>query len=530
MVLNYIWIGFFLVALIVGVIKAILGDTAVFGDMVGSTFDMAKAGFEISLYLTGVLCLWLGIMKIGEKGGSVKMMSRLVGPFFNKLFPDVPEDHPARGSMLMNFSANMLGLDNAATPMGLKAMNELQELNEDKKKASNAMIMFLVLNTSGLTLIPVTVMTYRAQYGAENPADIFLPILISTYVASLIGLIVVALYQKINLFNRVILAYLLGMTAIIGGMFWYFQSLPQDQLEVQSSFLSNVILFGIICLFIIMAMVKKVNVYEAFIEGAKGGFDIAIKIIPYLVAILVSIGVFRASGAMDYLIQGLELFFGMFTEQTEFVNGLPTAFMKPLSGSGARGMMLDAFETHGVDSFIGKLTATLQGATDTTFYIIAVYFGSVGIRKTRYAIKAGLLADLGGIIAGIVVATAFFGGEVQNRKGSDQVATDFIAAWQEKDKGALESNIQSNCILYDQAYDTLETGARGIIDNYLLTDFDKVELQNKNNIKSLKTDGDLSDHFVIKINNKIDSSLNTYSYELLIRNDSIHEIKYYGNF
>lgn len=530
MVLNYIWIGFFLIALIVGIIKSILGDTAVFGDMVGITFDMAKAGFEISLYLTGILCLWLGIMKIGEKGGSVKMMSRLVGPFFNKLFPDVPEDHPARGSMLMNFSANMLGLDNAATPMGLKAMNELQELNADKKKASNAMIMFLVLNTSGLTLIPVTVMTYRAQYGAENPADIFLPILISTYIASLIGLIAVAIYQRINLFDRVILSYLLGMTSIIGGIFWYFQSLPADELETQSSFLSNLILFGIICLFIIMALTKKVNVYEAFIEGAKGGFDIAIKIIPYLVAILVSIGVFRASGAMDYLIQGMELFFGLFTDQTEFVNGLPTAFMKPLSGSGARGMMLDAFETHGVDSFIGKLTATLQGATDTTFYIIAVYFGSVGIRNTRYAIKAGLLADLGGVVAGIIVATAFFGGELQHKKDSEQVASEFIAAWTEMDAEGLSNNITDNCLLYDQAYDTIASRSEDIINHYLIGQFDEIELQTKNNIEALKTDEDLTDHFVIKIKIRQDSSVTSNTYELIIRNEAINEIKYYGNF
>lgn len=530
MVLNYIWIAFFLIALIVGVIKTIIGDTAVFGDMVGSTFDMAKTGFEISLYLTGVLCLWLGIMKIGEKGGSVKMMSKLVGPFFNKLFPDVPEDHPARGSMLMNFSANMLGLDNAATPMGLKAMTELQELNPEKNKATNAMIMFLVLNTSGLTLIPVTVMTYRAQYGAENPADIFLPILISTYVASLIGLIVVAIYQKINLFNKVILAYLAGMTVIIGGIFWYFQTLPQEQLEIQSSLLSNIILFGIICLFIVMAISKKVNVYEAFIEGAKGGFDIAIKIIPYLVAILVSIGVFRASGAMDYVIQGFEMFFGLFTDNTEFVNGLPTAFMKPLSGSGARGMMLDAFETHGVDSFIGKLTATLQGATDTTFYIIAVYFGSVGIRKTRYAVKAGLLADLGGIVAGILVATVFFGGQVQEQLGPKALSEKFVDGWQSNNSEMLFETLDTEAILIDQAYDTLATNQTQIIDGYLLKDFDQIEVQSIHIVDELKQSDDLNDYVVLKINSHSDSSTLKYSYELAIKNDRINRIKYYGNF
>ena len=425
----------------VAIIRTILGDFLVFGEIIESTFSMAKVGFEISLGLTGVLCLWLGIMKVGEKGGSVRMLSKLVGPFFSKLFPDVPEDHPARGSMLMNFSANMLGLDNAATPMGLKAMTELQELNKEKDKATNAMIMFLVLNTSGLTLIPVAVMTYRSQFGAENPADIFLPILISTFVASLVGLIVVALYQKINLFNKVVLAYLGGISLVIIGLITYFGSLSPYQLEVQSSLLSNVILYGIICGFIIMALRKKVNVYEAFIEGAKGGFDIAIKIIPYLIAILISIGVFRASGAMDFVIDGMRWFFALFMTNTDFVEGLPTALMKPLSGSGARGMMIDAFNTHGVDSFIGKLNATLQGATDTTFYIIAVYFGSVGIRKTRYAIKAGLLADLAGVIAAIVITTFWFGGDVQLPSLSDkEVAVTFVEEWNSNDKERVHPN------------------------------------------------------------------------------------------
>lgn len=448
MILNYIWIGFFLIALVVAIIRACLGELFVFGDIVNSTFDMAKIAFEISIGLTGVLCLWLGIMKIGEKGGSVKMLSKLVGPFFSKLFPDVPEDHPARGSMLMNFSANMLGLDNAATPMGLKAMTELQELNEEKDKATNAMIMFLVLNTSGLTLIPVAVMTYRSQFGAENPSDIFLPILISTFIASLVGLIIVAIYQKINLLNKIVLAYLGGISLIIVAMIWYFGSLSPYQLANQSSLLSNFILYGIICGFIIMALRKKVNVYEAFIEGAKGGFDIAIKIIPYLIAILVSIGVFRASGAMEFAIDGLRWFFGLFATNTDFVEGLPTAFMKPLSGSGARGMMIDAFNTHGVDSFIGKLTATLQGATDTTFYIIAVYFGSVGIRKTRYAIKAGLLADLGGIIAAVIIATFWFGGDIHIPNLPDnEVAVTFVEEWNSNHV----DRIHPNCIFVDES-------------------------------------------------------------------------------
>jgi spore maturation protein SpmA len=452
MVLNYIWIGFFLIAFVVAVVKTFAGDYEVFSAIVNSTFNMAEIAFEISLGLTGVLCLWLGIMAIGERGGAVQMLSKLVGPFFSKLFPDVPENHPARGSMLMNFSANMLGLDNAATPMGLKAMNELQELNPKKDTASNAQIMFLVLNTSGLTLIPITVMNYRNQFGAENPADVFIPILISTFFASLVGLIIVAIYQKINLFNKVVLGYLLGLTAIIVGMLWYFTSLTREQLQIQSSLISNIILFSIICGFIIMAMVKKVNVYEAFIDGAKDGFGIAIKIIPYLVAILVSIGVFRASGALDYGIEGLRWIFSLFLEDTRFVEGLPTAFMKPLSGTGARGMMLDAFDAYGVDSFIGRLTATLQGATDTTFYIIAVYFGSVGIKKTRYAVKAGLLADLAGIITAIIVAYLFFGHTSVTTNFSDQdVVSKFSNEWNQ----THHTNwLSDDFIIYDQTYDT----------------------------------------------------------------------------
>jgi spore maturation protein SpmA len=520
LVLNYIWIAFFLVALVVAIIKTFNGDLAVFGEMVNSTFEMAEVGFEISIGLTGILCLWLGIMKIGEKGGSVQALSKIVGPFFNKLFPDVPENHPARGSMLMNFSANMLGLDNAATPMRLKAMKELQELNDKKDRATNAMIMFLVLNTSGLTIIPVTVMTYRSQFGAENPADIFIPILISTFFASLVGLITVAIYQKINLLDKVILAYLGGMTAIICGIIWYFTSLSPEALEAQSSLMSNVILYGIICLFIIMAIRKKVNVYESFIEGAKGGFEIAIKIIPYLVAILVSIGVFRASGAMDYMIMGLDWFFGLFSENTQFVNGLPTAIMKPLSGSGARGMMLDAFNTHGVDSFVGKLTATLQGATDTTFYIIAVYFGAVGIRKTRYAIKAGLLADLGGIVAGIIVATIWFGGDKQVILGPQETVHQFSISWENQEFENAGAFLNENCILFDQAYDTLYDNKKDIVSKYLPMNY------------QIKTESiyEVDEIVYLKNSATLDSSTIKSTYACEVKNDLIKSIKYLGEF
>lgn len=411
MVLNYIWISFFIIAFITAVYKTINGNTEVFSNIVNSTFDLASTSFEISIGLTGILCLWLGIMNIGEKGGAVQLLSKLVGPFFNKLFPEVPKNHPARGAMLMNFSANMLGLDNAATPMGLKAMNELQTLNTKKETASNAQIMFLVLNTSGLTLIPITVMNYRAQFGAENPSDVFIPILIATFFASIIGLISVAIYQKINLLDKVILAYLGGMTIFITFVIWYFSNLSPQELKTQSSLLSSIILFSIIIGFILMALRKKINVYETFIDGAKEGFNIAIKIIPFLVAILVSIGVFRASGAMDLFNDGIRWFFKLFLEDVRFVDALPTAYMKPLSGSGARGMMLEIFnnDNYGVDSFVGKLSSTFQGATDTTFYIIAVYFGAVNIKNTRYAIKVGLLADLAGIIAAIYISYIFFG-------------------------------------------------------------------------------------------------------------------------
>jgi spore maturation protein SpmA len=452
--LNYIWISFFLIALLVACVKTFAGDVSVFSDIVKSTFDMASVSFEISIGLTGVLCLWLGIMKIGERGGAVSFLAKFVGPFFNKLFPDVPSDHPARGAMLMNFSANMLGLDNAATPMGLKAMKDLQELNLEKDKASNAMIMFLVLNTSGLTLIPVAVMNYRNQFGANSPSDVFIPILIATFIASIVGLITIAIYQKINLLDKVILAYLGGITLFVVGMIVYFTSLTPEELTTQSALISNITLYGIICAFILMAIRKKVNVYESFIEGAKDGFGIAVKIIPYLVAILVSIGVFRASGAMDILVDGFKWFFSLFFADTRFVDGLPTAFMKPLSGNGARGMMLESYANFGVDSYVAKLTSTLQGATDTTFYIIAVYFGSVRIRKTRYAVKAGLIADLGGIIAAIIIATFFFGGEnIKKTSPIDQVSQ-FSEAWIKED--IPEYNFVANdLVLFDQALDTV---------------------------------------------------------------------------
>ena len=409
MVLNYIWAGFFLIALVVGAIKLIFfGDTEVFTAMVGSTFEMAKVAFEISLGLTGVLTLWLGLMRVGEKGGVINLLAKGVRPFFHRLFPEIPRDHPVHGSMIMNFAANMLGLDNAATPLGLKAMQELQELNPEKDTATNAQIMFLVLNTSGLTLIPISIMVYRAQLGAANPSDIFIPILLTTFFSTLVGLITVAVVQRINLFDRVVMAYLLGVTGVVAATILYFSRLPQARIETISSVAANVILFGVISTFILMAMLKRVNVYEAFIEGAKEGFPVVIKIIPYLVAILVAIGVFRASGAMDYLVSGIGLAFGFFGINTDFIEALPTALMKPLSGSGARGMMVDAMQTHGADSFVGRLASTFQGATDTTFYIIAVYFGSVSVRKTRHAVACGLAADLTAVIAGIFIAYLFF--------------------------------------------------------------------------------------------------------------------------
>jgi spore maturation protein SpmA len=409
MVLNYIWIAFFLIAFVVGIVKLIFfGDTAIFPEMMGSTFEIAKLGFEISLGLTGVMTLWLGLMKVGENGGVVRIMSKAVGPLFRRLFPEIPRDHPATGSIMMNLAANMLGLDNAATPLGLKAMNQLQELNAEKETASNSMIMFLVLNASGLTLIPVSIMVYRTQLGAADPSDIFIPILLATFFSTMAGIISVSLYQKINLFNRVILAYLGSFSLLIGTVIWYFSTIPAQQINTISSVSGNLIIFGIIISFISLAMFRKVNVYESFIDGAKEGFGISIKIIPYLIAILVGIGVFRASGAMDYLINGIGLGFAWLGLNTDFVAALPTAFMKPLSGSGARGMMVDTMNNFGADSFAGRLACVFQGATDTTFYILAVYFGSVGIKKTRYALTCGLIADLAGVIAAVFVAYLFF--------------------------------------------------------------------------------------------------------------------------
>ncbi len=385
-----------------------MGDTEVFSAIVKATFDMSKTGFEISLGLTGVLTLWMGIMKIGERGGAVKVMSWLISPFFRKLFPELPPDSPAYGSIMMNIAANMLGLDNAATPVGLKAMQQMQEVNPHKERASNAQIMFLVLNTSGLTIIPVSVMVYRAQMGAANPADIFIPILLATYVSTLAGLIAVAVYQRLNLFNRVVMAYLIGGTLAVGGLIWYFSGLDKETITTISTVASNVILFSIITAFIAMGAWRKINVYDAFIDGAKEGFSIAVKIIPYLVAILVAVGVFRAAGAMDMLMSGLERLFLACGLDADFIPALPTALMKPLSGSGARGLMIDTMNTFGADSFAGRLASTFQGATDTTFYIIAVYFGAVGIKNTRYAIPCGLIADFAGIIAALVMAYIFF--------------------------------------------------------------------------------------------------------------------------
>jgi spore maturation protein SpmA len=409
MALNYIWIAFFIIGFIVALGKLIFsGNTQIFNDLVNSVFSDAKTGFEISLGLTGALTLWMGLLKVGEKGGVVAHLGRFMGPLFQKLFPGLPKGHPAYGSIMLNISANMLNLDNAATPMGLKAMKEMQEVNPDKKTASNAQIMFLVLNAAGLTVIPVSIIVYRTQLGAANPADIFIPILISTFAASLTGIISVAIIQKINLFDRVVLSYLGVLTAIICGIIFYFSKLPKEQISTLSTFTANFILMSIIILFIVLALIKKVNVYDAFIEGAKEGFNTAIKIIPFLVAILVAIGIFRASGAMDFLISGISKFFSWLGVDTQFTGALPVALMKPLSGSGARGLMIDAMQTNGADSFIGRLACTMQGTTDTTFYIVAVYFGSVGIKNTRYAIGCGLLADLAGFTTAILVAYLFF--------------------------------------------------------------------------------------------------------------------------
>ena len=431
MVLNYIFVSFFLIAFAIGLFSLIvMGDVDVFPAMMNSTFDSAKTAFEISLGLTGVLSLWLGIMKIGEKGGVVNVIARLLSPVFCKLFPDIPKGHPVTGSIFMNIAANMLGLDNAATPLGLKAMEQMQQINEQRNSewrarhatlpdadavmaernatATNPMIMFLVLNTSGLTLIPVSIMVYRAQMGAAQPTDIFIPILIATFFATLAGIIFTSLYQRINLLNKVMLLTLGGMIAAVCTIIWGFSQMDKETMNTVSTSVANVLLMTIIVGFIGAGIRKRVNVYEAFIEGAKDGFTTAVRIIPYLVAILVGIGVFRASGAMDTVIEGVKWCVSSCGIGTSFVGALPTALMKPLSGSGARGMMVDAMTTYGADSFVGRLSCIFQGSTDTTFYILAVYFGSIGIRKTRHAVACGLLADLFGVIAAIAVAYMFF--------------------------------------------------------------------------------------------------------------------------
>ncbi len=409
MVLNYIWIAFFLIAFVIATVRLVfMGDTEVFPAIMNSTFDTSKTAFEISLGLTGVLSLWLGIMKIGEKGGVINVVARVLSPVFTRLFPDIPKGHPVTGSIFMNVAANMLGLDNAATPLGLKAMEQLQELNPKKDTATNPMIMFLVLNTSGLTLIPVSIMVYRAQMGAAQPNDIFVPILLATFFSTLAGIVFTSLYQRINLINRTMLLTLGGMSAVVAAIIWGFAQMDKAQMNIVSTSVANILLMLIIVMFILAGMRKKVNVYDAFIEGAKDGFTTAVRIIPYLVAILVGIGVFRASGAMDMLVDGIKWTVAALGGNTDFVGALPTALMKPLSGSGARGMMVDAMTTYGADSFVGRLSCIFQGSTDTTFYILAVYFGSVGIRYTRHAVACGLLADLAGVIAAIAICYMFF--------------------------------------------------------------------------------------------------------------------------
>ncbi len=412
MALNYIWIGFFLVGFVAALAQWIfLGDTEIFKRIIDGTFDAAKMGvMDIALPLAGVMTLWLGIMNVGEKAGAVGWLAKIISPFFSRIFPEVPKDHPATGHMVMNFSANLLGLDNAATPFGLKAMESLQTLNPNKDTASNAQIMFLVLHTSGLTLIPLAIMAQRAILGAKDPSDIFIPCMIATYVATVAGIIAVSIRQRINLLNGVVLGWLGGMTAAIATLIWYFtQYLTKPEIETVSKVASNLILFSIIVVFIVGAMIKRVNVYEAFIEGAKGGIQTSLTIIPYLVGMLVAISVIRNSGVLGYIVQGLEWLIRLAGLDTAFTPALPTALMKPLSGSGSRALMIDAMKTYGVDSFVGRLACIFQGSADTTFYIVALYFGSVGVRKTRYAISCGLIADLAGIVAAISVAYVFFG-------------------------------------------------------------------------------------------------------------------------
>ena len=427
MVLNYIWIGFILVAFLIATVQLCMGNFEVFPAIIESTFESSKTAFEISLGLTGTLALWMGIMKIGEYGGLVNALARALNPLFRRLFPDIPEGHPVFGHIFMNLGANMLGLDNAATPLGLKAMEGMEEIKNEKirikkergeisdaevlrlrETASNPMIMFLVLNTSGLTIIPVSILVYRAQMGAAQPTDVFIPILIATTIATMAGIIITSLYQRINLMNRAIMGTMLGLCLLVSAMAYAAQQLSRDDLNLWSNTIANVMLLGIIVAFIVAGLRKRVNVYEAFIEGAKGGFDTAVRIIPYLVAILVAIGMFRASGAMDVIIDGIGKFFTWAGINADFVPALPTALMKPLSGSGARGMMVDAMTNYGADSFVGRLSCIFQGATDTTFYILAVYFGSVGVRNTRHAVMAGLLTDLVGVLAAIAIAYIFF--------------------------------------------------------------------------------------------------------------------------
>ncbi len=409
MALNYIFIAFILIAFVVALVQMIFfGNTAIFNEILQSVFGSAKSGFEISLGLTGILTFWMGILKVAEHGGAMNVLSRMVAPFFTRIYPDIPKDHPALSSIFLNMSANMLGLDNAATPMGLQAMQQMQELNPKKDTASNPMIMFLVLNTAGLVLVPMTVMMYRAQFGAANPADVFLPIVIATLCAWMTGLILVAAIQKINIFNRVVMGVLLSLIALIGGLVYFFSKLSQEQITDYSSFAAAFIILSIIVAFVLMAVKKKINVYNSFIEGAKEGFKVAVGIIPYLVSILVAIGMFRASGAMDLLVDGIRYLVVLTGANTDFVEALPTAFMKPLSGSGARGMMVETMKQFGADSFVGRLSSIIQGSTDTTFYILAVYFGSVKITNTRYAVLAGLAADLVGITAAILLGYLFF--------------------------------------------------------------------------------------------------------------------------
>ena len=409
MVLNYIWIGFIIIAFVIALVKLIiLGDVTVFPALIDSTFASSKTAFEISLGLTGVLSLWLGIMKIGERGGMVNMLARALSPGFTRLFPDIPKGHPVTGAIFMNIAANMLGLDNAATPLGLKAMEQLQTLNPNKETATNPMIMFLVLNTSGLTLIPISIMVYRAQLGAAQPTDVFIPILLATFFSTVAGIIITSIYQRINLLNRTMLLTLGGMALVVGAIIWGFGQLDKDQMNIVSTSVANILLMTIIVAFVLAGMKHHINVYDAFVEGAKEGFTTAVRIIPYLVAILVAIGLFRASGAMDMLINGVATLVKALGGNSDFVGALPTALMKPLSGSGARGMMVDAMTTYGADSFVGRLSCIFQGSTDTTFYILAVYFGSVGIRNMRHAVPCGLLADFAGVIAAIGIAYLFF--------------------------------------------------------------------------------------------------------------------------